>query len=81
MKTFKEHLAIIYDEHLIAEMSPKSNICDVPIGKLRSPLMKQMHKDKCGENKKEKDSPMRRAAKKAGMSRKNRDTLYNEREQ
>ena len=48
MKTFKEHLAIIYDEHLIAEMSPKSNICDVPIGKLRSPLMKQMHKDKYG---------------------------------
>ena len=43
MKTFKEHLAIIYDEHLIAEMSPKSNICDIPIGKLRSPLMKQMH--------------------------------------
>ena len=81
MKTFQEHLAIIYDEHLIAEMSPKSNICDVPIGKLRSPLMKQMHKDKCGENKKEKDSPMHRAAKRAGMSRKNRDTLYNEREQ
>ena len=75
MNTFQEHLAIIYDEHLIAE---KDNICDVDVNKLRSPLMKKLHKDKCGG--KEKDSAMRRAGKKAGLSRKERDTLYNERE-
>ena len=75
MNTFHEHLAIIYDEHLIAE---KDDMCDVDVTKLRSPLMKKMHKEKCGG--KEKDSAMRRAAKKAGMSRKDRDTLYNERE-
>ena len=75
MNTVHEHLAIIYDEHLIAE---KDNICDVDVNKLRSPLMKKMHKDKCGG--KEKDSAMRRAGKKAGLSRKERDSLYNARE-
>jgi len=75
MKTFQEHLDILFDEKLIAE---KDDICDISIDKLKSPTMKKMHKSKCGG--KEKDSAMRRAGKKAGLSRKERDTLYNERE-
>jgi hypothetical protein len=41
--------------------------------------MKAMHKKQCtAVHKKEKDTPMRRAAKRAGMKRTNRDKLYNE---
>lgn len=40
MKTFEEHLAIMYDEHLIAELETGKDICDIPIDKLRSPTMK-----------------------------------------
>jgi hypothetical protein len=76
MNTFQEHLDILFDETLINE-SP--SICDVDITKLRSPTMKAMHKKQCSAvHKKEKDTPMRRAAKRAGMKRTNRDKLYNE---
>tara|TARA_B110001454_G_C12547313_1_gene362052 strand:+ start:140 stop:370 length:231 start_codon:yes stop_codon:yes gene_type:complete len=75
MKTFQEHLDVLFDEKLIAE---KDNICDISIDKLKSSVMKKMHKDKCGG--KEKDSAIHRAGKRAGLSRKDRDALYNERE-
>ena len=77
MKTFREHLDILFDENLIAE---QDSICDISINSLRSPTMKKMHKDKCGGNKKEKETAMHRAAKKAGMGRSGRDALYNERD-
>ena len=70
-KTFQE----LYDETLIANLGEGGNICDVSIGKLRSPTMKKLHKASCPG--KEKDSAMHRAGKRAGMSRKERDSLYN----
>jgi hypothetical protein len=76
MKTFKEHLDIELDKVLIAEKG--KDICNISIDKLRSPTMKKLHRQKCG--KKEKESPMHRAAKKAGMKRSNRDKLYNSNE-
>ena len=67
-KTFKE----LHDESLIRE---GGNICDISIDKLRSPTMKKLHKASCPGP--EKDTGMRRAAKKAGMSRAERGKLYN----
>ena len=67
-KTFEE----LYDESLIRE---GGNICDISIDKLRSPTMKKLHKASCLGP--EKDTGMRRAAKKAGMSRAERGKLYN----
>ena len=78
MKTFKEHLDIEFDEALIAEKG--EDICNISIDKLRSPIMKNLHKQKCGKLGKEKESPMHRAARKAGMKRSNRDKLYNSKE-
>tara|TARA_B100000287_G_scaffold18096_1_gene18132 strand:+ start:540 stop:785 length:246 start_codon:yes stop_codon:yes gene_type:complete len=78
MKTFEEHLAILYDEHLIAELETGKDICDIPLNKLRSPTMRALWKKQCSGLKKEKDSAIRDAAKKAGMSRKKRDKLHNE---
>ena len=57
-----------------------ANICDVPVSSLRSALLKKLHKQKCS-SKKEKDTAIHRAAKKAGMGRKERDRLYNSFEQ
>ena len=50
------------------------------IKKLRSGVMRTMWIAQCGGTKKEKDSAIRKAAKRAGMSRGKRDTLYNEKE-
>ena len=70
-KTFQE----LQDETLIADLGEGGNICDISIDKLRSPTMKKLHKASCPG--KEKDSAMHRAGKRAGMSRKERDSLYN----
>ena len=70
-KTFQE----LYDETLIANLGEEGNICDISIGKLRSPSMKKLHKASCPG--KEKDTAMRRAGKRAGLSRSARDKLYN----
>ena len=70
-KTFQE----LYDETLIANLGEEGNICDISIGKLRSPSMKKLHKATCLG--KEKDTAMRRAGKRAGLSRSARDKLYN----
>ena len=78
MMTFQEHLAVLYDEKLIAELETGKDICDISIDKLRSPVMKALHKKQCSGLKKEKDSPIRDAAKRAGISRSKRDKLHNE---
>ena len=70
-KTFQE----LYDETLIANLGEEGNICDISIGKLRSPTMKKLHKASCPG--KEKDTAMHRAGKRAGLSRSARDKLYN----
>ena len=67
-KTFQE----LQDEALIGE---DGNICDISIDKLRSPTMKKLHKSTCPG--KEKNTGIRRAAKRAGLSRSARDKLYN----
>ena len=67
-KSFQE----LQDEALIGE---DGNICDISIDKLRSPTMKKFHKSKCPG--KEKDTGIRRAAKRAGLSRSARNKLYN----
>ena len=67
-KSFEE----LQDEALIGE---GGNICDISIDKLRSPTMKKLHKTTCPG--KEKDTGIRRAAKRAGLSRSARDKLYN----
>ena len=69
-KSFQE----LQDEALIGE---DGNICDISIDKLRSPTMKKLHKSTCPVDKKEKDTAMRRAGKRAGLSRSARDKLYN----
>ena len=70
-KTFQE----LQDETLIADLGEEGNICDISIDKLRSPTMKKLHKASCPG--KEKDTAMRRAGKRAGLSRSDRDKLYN----
>ena len=70
-KTFQE----LHDETLIADLGEGGNICDISIDKLRSPTMKKVHKATCPG--KEKDTAMRRAGKRAGLSRSARDKLYN----
>ena len=70
-KTFQE----LHDETLIAKLGEGGNICDISIDKLRSPTMKKLHKASCPG--KEKDTAMRRAGKRAGLSRSDRDKLYN----
>ncbi len=80
MKTFQEHLAVLYDEKLIAELETGKDICDISIDKLRSPTMRALHKKQCSGLKKEKDTAIRAAAKKAGMSRSKRDKLHNQME-
>ena len=71
MKTFQE----LQDETLIADLGEGGNICDISIDKLRSPTMKKLHKASCPG--KEKDTGIRRAAKRAGLTRAARDKLYN----
>ena len=70
-KTFQE----LHDETLIADLGEGGNICDISIDKLRSPTMKKLHKSTCPG--KEKNTGIRRAAKRAGLSRSARDKLYN----
>ena len=70
-KTFQE----LHDETLIAKLGEGGNICDISIDKLRSPTMKKLHKASCPG--KEKDTGIRRAAKRAGLTRSARDKLYN----
>ena len=70
-KTFQE----LHDETLIADLGEGGNICDISIDKLRSPTMKKVHKATCPG--KEKDTAMRRAGKRAGLSRSARNKLYN----
>ena len=72
-KTFQE----LHDETLIADLGEEGNICDISIDKLRSPTMKKLHKASCPVDKKEKDTAMRRAGKRAGLTRSARDKLYN----
>ena len=72
-KTFQE----LHDETLIAKLGEGGNICDISIDKLRSPTMRKLHKGQCPVDKKEKDTAMRRAGKRAGLSRSDRDKLYN----
>ena len=72
-KTFQE----LHDETLIADLGEGGNICDISIDKLRSPTMKKLHKSTCPGPGKEKDTGIRRAAKRAGLSRSARDKLYN----
>ena len=72
MISFKKYTDIVGD---IADLGEGGNICDISIDKLRSPTMKKLHKASCpGE---EKDTGIRRAAKRAGLSRSARDKLYN----
>ena len=63
-------------EHLDEDM------CAVPKHKLSSKVMRAAWEKKCGDKtpKKEKDTAIRRAGKKAGLSRKEREKLYNENE-
>tara|TARA_B100000686_G_scaffold349258_1_gene442219 strand:+ start:2980 stop:3207 length:228 start_codon:yes stop_codon:yes gene_type:complete len=72
MKTFKE-FSIELDE------IDTRDICSIPITKLRTPKLRALHKKLC-DTSKEKNTPIRRAAKKAGMHRKHRDRLYNQKE-
>jgi len=72
MISFKKYTDIIGD---IADLGEGGNICDISIDKLRSPTMKKLHKASCPG--KEKDTGIRRAAKRAGLSRSARDRLYN----
>ena len=85
MKSFKQHLeeeneAYLADEALINELQGAKNICKIDLDKLRSGVMRTAWMAQCGGTKKEKDSAIRRAAKRAGMTRGKRDTLYNETE-
>jgi hypothetical protein len=65
------------DQKLIDEAG---DMCSIPKHKLSSKSMKDTWEKKCGgkTKKKEKDSPIRKAAKRAGMDRDQRDALYNE---
>ena len=72
MISFKKYTDIVGD---IADLGEGGNICDISIDKLRSPTMKKLHKASCPG--KEKDTAMRRAGKRAGLSRSDRDKLYN----
>ena len=58
------------------------DMCAVPKHKLSSKVMRAAWEKKCGDKtpKKEKDTAIRRAGKKAGLSRKEREKLYNENE-
>ena len=73
MKNFKE-FSIELDE------IDTKNICAVSIEKLRTPTLRALHKKLCNPDK-EKSTPIRKAAKKAGMHRKGRDRLYNQNEE
>ena len=79
MKTFQEHLEIENDKALLAL---HEDMCAVPKHKLSSKVMRAAWEKKCGDKvpKKEKETAIRRAGKKAGLSRKERDKLYNENE-
>lgn len=88
-KTFKEvknqasgiedHL-IEEDKKLINELGSGGDMCDIDLDKLRSKSMRDVWKKQCEKpaRKKEKDSGIRRAAKRAGIGRTQRDRLYND---
>ena len=79
MITFQEHLEIENDKALLVL---HEDMCAVPKHKLSSKVMRAAWEKKCGDKtpKKEKDTAIRRAGKKAGLSRKEREKLYNENE-
>ena len=93
MKKFREANADLYEvsrdeklAHDLALITEKGeDICAIPIDQLKSKLMKDRHKKMCKGSdhwsqttkKKLKDTPIQRAAKRAGMSRKNRRGLFN----
>ena len=93
MKKFREANADLYEisrdeklAHDLALITEKGEeICAIPIDQLKSKLMKDRHKKMCkgsdhwsqSTKKTLKDTPMQRAAKRAGMSRKNRRGLFN----
>ena len=79
MKTFQEHFDIEKDKALLAL---HEDMCELPKHKLSSKVMRAAWEKKCGDKvpKKEKETAMRRAGKTAGLSRKERDKLYNENE-
>jgi len=79
MITFQEHLEIENDKTFLAL---HEDMCAVPKHKLTSKVMRAAWEKKCGDKtpKKEKETAIRRAGKKAGLSRKERDKLYNENE-
>ena len=93
MKKFREANADLYEitrdqklAHDLALITEKGEeICAIPIDQLKAKLMKDRHKKMCkgsdhwsqSTKKKLKDTPMQRAAKRAGMSRKNRRGLFN----
>ena len=79
MITFQEHLEIENDKTFLAL---HEDMCAVPKHKLSSKVMRTAWEKKCGDKtpKKEKDTAIRRAGKKAGLSRKEREKLYNENE-
>tara|TARA_B100000029_G_scaffold202645_1_gene200909 strand:- start:87 stop:503 length:417 start_codon:yes stop_codon:yes gene_type:complete len=93
MKKFREANADLYEvsrdeklAHDLALITEKGeDICSIPIDQLKSKLMKDRHKKMCKGSdhwsqttkKKLKDTPIQRAAKRAGMSRKNRRGLFN----
>ena len=93
MKRFKETTADIYDSskeeklaHDMALISEKGNdICAIDITQLRSKVLRDRHAKMCKPepkhwsttNKKQKDTPIQRAAKRAGMTTSKRRSLYN----
>ena len=93
MKRFKEATAKLYEvskeEDLAHDMAliteRGEEICAVPLGDLKSKLMRDRHKKMCKgsdhwsqtSKKGPKDSAMQRAAKRAGMSTSNRRGLFN----
>ena len=93
MKRFKEANADLYESskdeklaHDLALITERGEeICAVPLGDLKSKVMRDRHKKMCKGSdhwsqttkKGPKDSAMQRAAKRAGMSTKKRKGLYN----
>jgi len=93
MKRFKEANADLYETskdeklaHDLALITEKGeDMCAIPIDMLRSKVMQDRHKKMCkgsdhwsqSTKKKLKDTPMQRAAKRAGLSTSKRRGLFN----
>ena len=95
-KRFKEITADLYDAskseklaHDLALITEKGeNICAIDISQLRSKVMRDRHRKMCPTEpkhwsttkKKIKDTPIQRAAKRAGIQTKARKGLYNQKQ-